>query len=326
MTMGYQVFIPEDIAKIGKDYLLERGYEIKMGMGIDEATVIAEGKDADALILRLAPNVTRKVLESWPKMKVVARHGVGYDNVDIHAAEEMGIWVTNAPLSNANTVAEATITLILTIAKNIIRVNQEMYKGDFAYKNKHKGMDIGGKKLGILGFGRIGRLVAKKAEALDMQVLVFNRRVIPAVAQEFPNVTIVTDRDEIFKEADFITLHLSSNEQTKHSIGEREFGLMKESAYLINLARGEIVDEPALIKALQNKEIRGAALDVFSQEPLPLDSPLFQLENVVLTPHIASNTVECMETMALHSAMEVHKVLSGEKPSWPVNSPDKQKA
>src|SRR5207248_437559 len=128
-TMSFKVLIPQDIAQKGKDYLLERGYEVKVGSATDEATVIEEGKDADAILLRTSV-VNQKILESCPKVKIVARHGVGYDNVDIHAAEELGIWVTNTPLSNAKTVAETTFTLILTAAKNILNVSKKMQEGD----------------------------------------------------------------------------------------------------------------------------------------------------------------------------------------------------
>jgi D-3-phosphoglycerate dehydrogenase / 2-oxoglutarate reductase len=317
--MSKKVLIPQDIAQEGKDYLLERGYEVVVGSGTDEAAVIAEGKDADAILLRTSV-VGKTILEACPNVKIVARHGVGYDNVDIKAAEELGIWVTNTPLSNAKTVAETTFTLILAAAKNIFNVSKKMAEGDFFYKNQHKGMDLEGKRLGLVGFGRIGKMVAKQAEAFEMEVLVYDPSISQAEASEFPNIKFV-ERDELIKDSDVISLHLPSNEKTKNSFGDYEFGLMKKSAFFINLARGEIVDEPALIKALQNGEIKGAALDVYSQEPLPLDNPLFQLDNVVLTPHIASNTEECMTRMALHAAMEVHKVLSGERPSWPVNSP-----
>ncbi|WP_404996455.1 hydroxyacid dehydrogenase [Caldifermentibacillus hisashii] len=315
-----KVLIPQDIAQEGKKYLLERGYEIKMGTGTDEATVIEEGKDADAILLRLS-KINRTILASCPKLKIVARHGVGYDNVDTKAAEELGIWVTNTPMSNAKTVAETTMTLILAAAKNIFAVSNKMREGDFFYKNSHKGMDLEGKKLGLIGFGRIGKMVAKLASAFDMDILVYDPFIHSEVLTEFPNAKIL-DRDEVLKQADIVSLHLPSNEQTKNSIGEKEFNVMKESAYFINLARGEIVDEPALIKALQENKIKGAALDVYSQEPLPLDHPLCQLDNVILTPHIASNTEECMARMAVHAAMEIHKVLSGEQPSWPVNSPN----
>lgn len=316
--MTYKVFIPQDIAKEGKDYLMEKGYKVKVGSSTNKATVMEEGKDADAILLRTTV-VDREILANCSNLKIVARHGVGFDNVDIKATEELGIWVTNTPLSNAKSVAESVFALILLAAKNIMNVSQKMREGDFFYKNQHKGIDLEGKKLGILGFGRIGKMVAKQAKAFDMEVLVFDPSITTKL-EESNSITIV-NRDELFRKADFVTLHLPSNEKTKHSIGEYEFSLMKKSAYFINLARGEIINEPNLVKALQDKEIRGAALDVFSQEPLPLEHPFFELDNVILTPHIASNTEECMARMALHAAMEIDRVLSGGKPSWPVNSP-----
>ncbi len=316
--MGYKVLIPQDISAEGKKYLTDRGYEIRMGSGITVDAIRKDVEDCDAILARTAP-FPAEVLEAGKKLKVVGRHGVGVDNIDIGRAAELGIWVTNAPESNSNTVAEHTMLLMLALAKNVLRSCDEFAKGNFEIRNQLKGMDLEGRTLGIVGMGKIGRLVARKAAAFDMKLIGFDP-FIPG--ERFPEgVTPAKDWESLFREADFITLHIPATKDTKKIVGKKEFGLMKPTAYLINAARGEIVDEPALIEALRTKEIAGAGLDVFEQEPPPKDSPLFSFPNVVLTPHNAALTAECMVRMAVHAAMGIDEVLTGKTPSWPVNKP-----
>lgn len=316
--MNEQILIPQAVAQCGVDYLVEHGYRIKMGTGRDEESVARDVKGCSAILLRTAP-VTRKVIEAEPALKIVARHGAGYDNIDIAAAEEHGVWATNAPLSNSNSVAECTIGLMLAAAKKLMELSDSLKRGDFFYKNEHKGLDLEGKTLGIIGFGRIGRMVAKKAAlGLDMKILAYDPNVRP---DDMPEYVTPAGRDDVFSGADFLTLHCLLTDETRMSVGRREFELMKDSAYLINCARGPIVDTAALVEALNDGRIAGAALDVFEEEPPDMSDPIFKCKNVTVTPHIASNTVECMDRMALHAAMEIHRVLSGHKPEWPVNHP-----
>lgn len=313
--MVKSVYLPEDIAAAGKNFLKDKGYDVIVGTGSDAQTIIKEGKDADGIILRTA-KLGKEIIDGLPNAKIIARHGVGFDNIDVEAATAAGKWVTNTPLANASSVAETATGLLLMLAKNLKNNISHMARDDFFYKSTHKGVDLEGKTLGLIGYGKIGKMFARKIQGFDMNILIYD----PFVSEvEFGKLV---SREELLASSDFVSLHLPANAQTKGTFGEKELNLMKKSAYLMNLARGSIVDESALIKALKEETIAGAALDVYSQEPLPMDSPLFKLDNVILTPHLASNTDETMDRMALHAAMEVDRVLSGNEPKWPVNQLD----
>ncbi|WHH57625.1 hydroxyacid dehydrogenase [Petroclostridium sp. X23] len=317
--MAYKVLIPQDITEAGKEYLREKGYEIKMGSGITVEAIKQDVVDCDAILARTAP-FPAEVLEAGKNLKVIGRHGIGVDNIDVARAEELGIWVTNAPLSNANSVAEHTITLILASARNLAYIDKVFRNGDFEIRNRLKGMDLDGKTLGLVGLGRIGTMVAKKAAlGLGMKVIGYD----PYITKDkvAPEIEFVDNMETIFKNADFVSLHMPATKETKGSIGKKYFEMMKSSAFLINCARGEVVDELELIQALKDKAIAGAALDVFEQEPPEKDNALFALDNVIVTPHNAALTQESMDRMGLHAATGIDEVLSGKKPSWPVNNP-----
>ncbi len=317
--MAYKVLIPQDIAEDGKKYLIDRGYKIKMGSGISVDSMVKDVENCDAIIARTAL-YPKEVLEAGKKLKVIGRHGVGVDNIDIKMATELGIYVTNAPLSNANSVAEHAIGLIIAVARNMIHCDKELRGGNFEIRNQIHGFDLEDKTLGLVGLGSIGTLVAKKATyGLNMKVIAYD----PFVNQEgvIQEVELVDTREAVFKNADFVSLHLPVTEETRRSIGKKEFEMMKSTAFLINTARGEVVHEEELIEALKLKVIAGAGLDVYQSEPPGKNNPLFNLNNVVLTPHNAAHTKEAAQRMSLHAAIGVHEVLSGQKPSWPVNNP-----
>ena len=312
--MALKVLIPQDVAEEGKQLLRDCGYEIKMGSGAAEEDLIRDVVDCDAILLRTAP-VTRAVLEAGKNLKIVARHGAGYNNVDLEAADELGIWVTNAPDSTTNSVAEFTLGAIIAVAKRSFLLN----KNNFFYKNTHKGVDLIGKKLAIIGFGRIGRAVAKKAhDGLEMELIAYDPYAKP---ETIPDYVTLVDWETAFKTADFVSLHMPLTKDNRGFIGRKEFEMMKPDAYFVNCARGEVVNEPELIQALNEGQIAGAFVDVYEQEPPVVDNPLLSMENVSVTPHMASNTVECMRLMATQAASQIHKVLSGGQPDWPVNHP-----
>lgn len=317
--MAYTVLIPQPIAEEGKDYLRERGFEIKIGSGHTLEIMVEEIKGCDALLIRTAP-VTKDVLKAGTRLKVIGRHGTGVDNIDIQAATELGIYVTNAPESNSNSVAEQAIGLMIACARNFIRVNRALVSGNFEIRNQIIGVDLENKTVGIIGLGRIGKLIAKKAVlGFDMSVIAYD----PFVDKQtvLPGVELVDKVDDVYQRADFVTLHIPSTPDTKGTVGKKEFAMMKPSAYLINTARGDLINETELVEALQTHQIAGGGFDVFAQEPPPKDHPLFKLENVILTPHNATLTSECMARLALHAAMGIDDVLSGRKPKWPVNEP-----
>jgi D-3-phosphoglycerate dehydrogenase len=316
--MPYKVLIPQDISQAGKQFLNKRGYEIKMGSGVSVETLKEEVRDCHAILARMA-SFPREVLEAGRMLKVISRHGVGTDNIDVEAATELGIYVTNAPQSNASSVAEHTIGLIIATARNLVRCNVAMRRGNFEIRNQIPGSDIGGKILGLIGIGRIGKLVARKATlGLDMKVVGYDPFIDSTAA---PEVEFVDSIDDLLQQADFVSLHLPANESTIGLIGKNKLMMMKPSAYLINVARGGIVKEDDLAEILSQGGIAGAALDVFSEEPPDPSNPLLKLDNVTVTPHNAALTRECMDRMAVHAAQGIDEVLSGKTPTWPVNSP-----
>lgn len=315
--MAFKVLIPQDITDAGKDYLKERGYEVVVGSGFDAATIIKEGADADAFLVRTAP-YTREMMENCKKLKVIGRHGVGVDNIDLGAATELGIQVTNAPTSNALSVAEHTIGFITALAFHITIMDKNAREGRWAQRNVLKCIELDGKVLGLVGLGRIGRMVAEKAsKGLGMKVIGYDPFVTKENAPE--GIEVVETKEEVFKNADFISLHIPATEETKQSINKDVFKLMKKSAFIINCARGEIMNEDDLYTALSENWIAGAALDVLKDEPPKADNPLLTLDNIIISPHNAALTQESMDRMGLHAAIGIDEVLTGKKISWPVN-------
>lgn len=316
--MAKKVYIPQAVAQEGVDFLQEQGYEIVHGKTPSQEDFIREVADCDAVLLRtmLCPET---LLAAGRKLKIVARHGVGYDNVDIAAAEKLGIWVTNTPQALSDSVAEFTLAAMLTAAKRIPQCSDALYTGDYFYKNSHKGMDLSGKTLGIVGFGRIGRALAKKAHfGLDMNILAYSRSLRQEQAPEY---VTVCDLPALLERSNVVTLHIPGGIANENLFGAEAFARMKDSAILVNVARGEVVDETALLAALDGGKLSYAVLDVQKREPPAADDLLMRNPKVLLTPHMASNTGECMARMALHAAWQIHKVLSGEMPDWPVNHP-----
>ena len=314
-----KVLIPQDVSEEGKAFLRSRGYAIKMGRGTDKASLLADVGDVDAILFR-NETYDEEILEAAKGVKVMSRHGVGVDKVDLKKAEELGIWVTNDPHSNSNTVSEMTICFITALAKRLVFFNKAAHQGDYDIRNRTMGMGLADKTLALLGFGKIGRLVAEKAHfGLSMRIVAYDPNV---KAEDFPSyVKRLESSDEAFAAGDFVSVHIPANEVNNKSITMKQFSLMKTGAYFLNLARGELVVEEDLIKALKEQMIAGAGLDVLAKEPFEKGHPLLAMDNVLLTPHNASLTTECMAIMAQHAAQGIDEVLSGKRPSWPVNNP-----
>lgn len=316
--MHDNILITEPIDAAGVSYLTSRGYAIKWGSGISEAVVAKEIQGCDAILTRNAV-ITEKIMRASKSLKVIAMHGVGVDNIDVEAATRLGIQVTNAAGSNAISVAEYTIGLLLDLSRHICVYSAQLKQGNWGVRS-HIGADLCGKKLGIIGMGAIGSLVAQKASAgFGMHVLGYSRRKRPDT--EYAQIT--TDLETVVRQADFLTLHVPSVPATRGMIDACILSMMKPEAFLINTARGEVVDEHALIRALKEKKLAGAAVDVFQGEIPPLDHPLFQMPNVIATPHTAAFTTESIARMALYAAIGVDEVLSGKPISHPVNHPKK---
>ena len=277
--MATRVLIPQPILPAGYEYLRKHGYEAVDGRGFTEEDIITDIRDCDALIVRTA-RITRQIFDAAPKLKILARHGAGYDGVDLAAAREHGVLVCTAGGANAISVAELTIFYMLYCSRNFKKV-QNLYLQD--YRQAKMGVpktELEGKTLGLVGLGNIGKLVAQKAAlGFDMTVLAYDPFAKGAGLPDY--IRMVEDRDEIFKRSDYVSLHVPATTETVHSVSDREFGLMKPTAYLINAARGSIVDEAALYRALQEEKIAGAGLDVLEQEPIDPSNPLVAMDNVL---------------------------------------------
>ncbi|NLZ53975.1 MAG: hydroxyacid dehydrogenase [Thermoanaerobacteraceae bacterium] len=312
--MRYRVLIPEKIAEEGIDYLREIGYEVKMGRGIDKQVLIQDLQDCDAVIVRMAV-LDEEVMKGCMRLKVIAKHGVGVDNIDLDAARKYNKRVVYTPCANIVSVAEHTMTLILACAKNINFMSQEYKNGNYWIKDVALTSEVRGKILGIIGLGRIGLTVAKMAKyGFGMNIIAYD----PFIQKDkqIDEVTLVKTWDEVFKNADFITIHMPLTKETEKSIGKKEFEMMKDTAYFINTSRGKIVDEEALVEALKKKKIGGAGLDVTNPEPADINNPLFRMDNVILTPHCAGSTKEAMIRMAMDAIKGIQEVLSDKEPTY----------
>jgi len=281
--------------------------------------LIDVAKDADAIIVVTnVETVDREVIENLPKVRIIARHGVGYENVDVRAASERGVYVTTAPVLDES-VADNAFALSLCLARNICKAHNYVTSKEWRVRDPFRfmGVDVWGKTAGIIGLGRIGSRIAERAKGFKMRVLYYD--VVKKPDLERTLDVVYKPFDELLKESDFVFIAVLLTERTRGMIGEGALSSMKRSAFLINVARGPIVNHNALVKALREGWIAGAGLDVFDQEPLPLDDPLLSLDNVVLTPHLSSNTVECRKRLAVTVAEEVMRVLHGEHPAYAVN-------
>lgn len=312
--MSYKVLLPQPIQPEGYAYLKDHGYEVVDGRGFTEDDIIADIADADAMIVRTA-KITPKIFDAAKKLKIIARHGAGYDMVNIEAAKSHKVLVTTAGGANAISVAELAIFYMLYCSRRFKAVMAHC-KEDYRYaKMGIQKTELEGKTLGLIGTGNIGKLVARKAAyGFNMKVIAYD-----PFAREVPDyITLVSDRDQIFRESDYVSLHVPALKDTIHSVSDREFDLMKETAFLINTARGTIVDEPALIRALEAKKIAGAGLDTVEQEPFDLSNPLLDMENVLTAPHIGGATKEASTRSSVVCAEAIDDFLSGRTPKFVV--------
>jgi D-3-phosphoglycerate dehydrogenase len=324
--MSFTVLIPDEIAYSCGQQLERLGqYRILYGGGTDEASLLRNIADVDAAAAG-HETYSRKVMEAGKKLRCVARFGVGYDTVDISAATDLGIQVTNTPTALTNAVAEHTLALILALAKKIAYMDKRVRWGGWGARNDnaHISIEVAGKTLGLIGLGRIGREVARKAGGcLGMRMLAYDPFLPP---EKFPEgIERKTGLDDIFANADFVSLHLPSMPENSGLIGQRHFSLMRKGSFFINCARGDIVDEAALADALRNGPMAAAGLDVLIDEPPKADNPFLAMDNVVFTPHTASFTPEARGAMAESVAQSIDEVLRGVAATYPVNSPGKRK-
>jgi D-3-phosphoglycerate dehydrogenase / 2-oxoglutarate reductase len=309
-----KVLVREPIAEAGIRLLRERGFDVDVDGDSDLAETIGE---YDAIVVRSATKVTAELIARADKLKVIGRAGVGIDNVDVAAATRRGIVVANAPESTVVSAAEHTIGLLVALTRNIPQAHAALKQGRWERKT-YGGVELSGKTLGVLGFGRIGQQVARRAAGLGMRVVAYDPFVAPERFRELGIERVETDA-EVYALADFITLHLPLTDETRLSIGAAVFAQMRDGVRIVNAARGELIDEDALLEALKSGKLGGAALDVFSTEPY--SGPLLELDNVVATPHLAASTEEAQDRAGVIIAEQVAAALEGGLVTNAVNIP-----
>jgi D-3-phosphoglycerate dehydrogenase len=278
-------------------------------------TVLQLLKDAHGLILRTGITISRELIEKADELLVISRTGGGLDNVDVAAASEKGIIVTSNLGINTISVAEHVLSMMLALSKRLSTMDHAMRRGNFAIRYQNLPRDICGKTIGLLGFGRIGCELGKICrQAFDMQVIAYDPYLTDEKKAEYTLWVKFVGLEELLAHSEIISIHVPLTDQTRYLVDETEFSLMKPDAILINASRGGVVNETALTQALQNNQIAGAGLDVFSEEPVPAENPLLKLENVILTPHTAALTKECVTRMATEAAKCVLDVFAGRQP------------
>ena len=312
----FRILVTEPLAEEGMQLLCQQA-EVDVKPSLAPTALAAVIAPYEGLVVRSKTLVTEEVIAAAPRLVVIGRAGTGVDNIDLEAATRRGIVVVNAPYGNTVSVAEHTLAMLLALVRHIPRADSALHQGHWD-KPSYEGVQVRGKVLGLVGLGRIGTAVARRALGLEMKVVGYDPFVTPERAAQM-GVQWVS-WEELLRNADFVSLHLPESEQTHSLISSRELAMIKPSAYLINCARGSLVDEQALLQALQEGRLAGAALDVFAQEP-PLDSPLLHCDNVILTPHVAGSTAEAQRDTAVEVAQQVLEVLAGHIPRYPVNAP-----
>jgi D-3-phosphoglycerate dehydrogenase len=310
-----RVLVTEELSEAGLA-LLRKDFQVDVREDLAGGDLAAEIGPYDALIIRSATRVTAEVLAAAEHLRVIARAGIGVDNVDVEAATRRGVMVVNAPQSNVVSAAEHTMALLLAQARNVPQADRALKEGSWE-RSRWQGIELQGKTLGIIGLGRVGALVATRAMAFGMRVIAYDPYVTADRAKEM-GVDVMPTLESVLVQADVVTIHLPRTSDTEGLIGAHEISLMKEGARLINTARGGVVDEEALAKALEDGRLGGAALDVFAEEPVT-DSPLFGFESVVVTPHLGAATQEAQDKAGVTVAEMVRLALRGEFVPYAVN-------
>jgi D-3-phosphoglycerate dehydrogenase len=317
-----RVLVADRIAQEGVDALKQRGVQVDVKTGLPKEELKSTLADYDALIVRSETQVTAEIIEAGKKLVVIGRAGVGVDNIDLEAATRRGIAVVNAPTGNTLAAAEHSMALMLALARHVPQANASLREGKWN-RSAFVGVELRGKALGIIGLGRVGSEVARRAASFNMQLLGYDPFISPDYARNL-NVELVS-LDDLYRRSDFITIHTPMTDSTRDLIGARELGLMRKGVRLINVARGGIIGEKALLDDLNSKEgkVAGAAIDVFSEEP-PKDPMLWELAKhakVIATPHLGASTAEAQVEVGKEVANEVLLVLDGKPARSTVNLP-----
>ncbi len=314
--VSYRILVSDPLAEEGVD-ILRKEFTVDVKTDLSEDELVSIIPDYDALLVRSGTEVTARVIDAGNKLKFIGRAGAGVDNIDMNAATRRGIIVANAPEGNTLAATEHTMAMMLSLARNIPQANASLKKKEWK-RSKFMGVELNEKTLGIVGLGRIGREVSKRAIALGMHCAGYD----PFISKERAAQMGVDamSLDELFRVADFITVHTPLIKETKHVINSRSIATMKDGVRIINCARGGIIDEKDLYDAIKSGKVAGAALDVFEEEP-PLSSPLLELDQVITTPHLGASTVEAQQNVAVSIAKQCISVLKGGSAKYIVNAP-----
>jgi D-3-phosphoglycerate dehydrogenase len=311
-----KVLVADPIAQEGIDLLRTRA-EVDVRTGLSPSELRQVVADYDALVVRSETKVTADIIEAGRNLKIIARAGVGVDNVDVDAATKRGIWVVNAPMGNVNAAVEHTWALMLSMVRNVPQAYVSLRSGEWK-RSKFVGVELKGKTLGVVGLGKIGLEVAKRAFAFEMHVLGSDPYPPAQDRAREMGVEVVT-LEQLLARSDIVTVHVPLLPETKGMIGKKELALVKPGARLLNVARGGVIDEQALVQAIDEGRVAGAAIDVFEQEPPPPDHPFLRHEKIVVTPHLGASTQEAQVNVAVDVAEQILAFMDGKKPRFAVN-------
>jgi D-3-phosphoglycerate dehydrogenase len=295
-----RILISDKLEAQGTDLLQQAGFELDLRTGLKGPELIAALQAADGVIMRSGTRITADLLQEPGKLRVIVRAGVGVDNIDVAAATRQGIVVMNTPGGNTISTAEHTITMLMSLSRHVPAADASLRAGKWE-RTKFVGSQLAGKTLGVIGLGRIGREVARRAAGLDMHIVGFDPFMAPDKAAQL-GIEAVTDLDLLLPKCDFVTVHTPLTDETRHLLDARRLGLLKKGARVLNCARGGIIEEAALAEALKSGHLAGAALDVFVDEPPPADHPLLKLPTLIATPHLGASTTEAQVSVAQEAA------------------------
>ena len=315
---SHKVIVTEPIHQAGVEFLERNGVEVvQLPPGSDEETLQAEAPRAAGLITRGSIKVTRGFMESAPLLKAVGVHGIGCDHVDLEAASDLSKVVLNTPFALTESVAEMVIALLFSMSRRVVSADNAVRAGEWHRKYSDLwGFEVMGKTVGIVGLGKIGGATARRLKSFGVN-LIYNSRTRKPELEEALGIEYAT-LDGLLERSDIISLSLPYTIETHHLIDAKRIASMKDGVYIINTARGRIIDQTSLIEALRSGKVAGAGLDVFEEEPLDPESPLASMDNVVLCPHLAASSEEAMKRMAIQVAEGVLRVMNGEAPDYPV--------
>ena len=314
--MAFKVYNPKPLCAEGEKMLADAGVEIVKSSGPSKQDLMNDTADVDAAVIWLSPNkFDKEVIDNAKNLKLISRFGVGLEVVDVEYAQEKGVMVCNTPTSNGNAVAEHAIYLIMALAKNSKYVNQQIDAGEWNIIKKTSAVELGKSTLGVVGLGNIGKNVCRKALGLGMKVIGYDPFPSAGIPEE---VTVTSDLNYLLANSDFVTMHTPETPQTIGMMGYEQFKLMKPTAYFVNDSRGKVVVQADLEKALEEGLIKGAGLDVFEEEPLPMDSPLRNKVNVIITPHYAGFTNGAVINTGLDVAQSIIDVMNGGRPKYEI--------